>query len=108
MKIKEAIEEENKLLNKATRMYIGKEITREKLEKLAVSASIYDVRLEELDLSVRSYNCLKRRGINNLGELSEMTYEELSLVRNIGRKSLEEVLDKLKEFKIELKKGERK
>ena len=95
MKIKEAIEEENKLLNKATRMYIGKEITREKLEKLAVSASIYDVRLEELDLSVRSYNCLKRAGIVTVEDLANKSEADMMKVRNLGKKSLDEVTNKL-------------
>lgn len=104
-KIRE-LEEENKLLNKAMRMYIRKDITREELEKLAVNVSIYDIRIEDLDLSVRSYNCLKRKGINNLGELSKLTYTELITVRNLGKKSVDEVIRKLKEYNIELKENE--
>ncbi|OFW75546.1 MAG: DNA-directed RNA polymerase subunit alpha [Alicyclobacillus sp. RIFOXYA1_FULL_53_8] len=54
-----------------------------------------DMPIEELDLSVRSYNCLKRAGINSVGELCSRTEEEMMKVRNLGRKSLEEVVEKL-------------
>jgi len=54
-----------------------------------------DMPIEELDLSVRSYNCLKRAGINTVGELCSRTEEEMMKVRNLGRKSLEEVVEKL-------------
>ena len=56
---------------------------------------IYDMAIEELDLSVRSYNCLKRAGINTVAELVERDEEEMMKVRNLGRKSLEEVINKL-------------
>ena len=51
--------------------------------------------IEELDLSVRSYNCLKRAGINNVEDLIQKTEEDMMNVRNLGRKSLEEVINKL-------------
>ena len=51
--------------------------------------------IEELDLSVRSYNCLKRAGIINVEDLTNKTEEEMMKVRNLGRKSLEEVTNKL-------------
>lgn len=54
-----------------------------------------DMPIEELDLSVRSYNCLKRAGINTVGELCSRTEDEMMKVRNLGRKSLEEVVEKL-------------
>ncbi len=56
---------------------------------------ILDMVIEELDLSVRSYNCLKRAGINTIAELVERDEEEMMKVRNLGRKSLEEVQQKL-------------
>jgi RNA polymerase sigma factor (sigma-70 family) len=52
-------------------------------------------KIEKLDLSVRSYNCLKRAGINTIGELTQKTEEEMMRVRNLGRKSLKEVKEKL-------------
>ena len=60
-------------------------------------------KIEELDLSVRSYNCLKRAGINTVGELVQKTEEEMMRVRNLGRKSLKEVIQKLREINLELK-----
>jgi len=56
---------------------------------------IMDLTIEELDLSVRSYNCLKRAGINTVGELVRKTEDEMMKVRNLGKKSLEEVENKL-------------
>ena len=58
--------------------------------------------IEELDLSVRSFNCLKRAGINTLAELTQKTEEEMMRVRNLGRKSLKEVKDKLEELNLSL------
>lgn len=57
-----------------------------------------DKPIEELDLSVRSFNCLKRAGINTLAELTKKSEEEMMRVRNLGRKSLKEVKDKLEEL----------
>jgi len=55
---------------------------------------VLDMTIEELDLSVRSFNCLKRAGINTVGDLMNTTEEEMMKVRNLGRKSLEEVIKK--------------
>ncbi len=64
-----------------------------------------DIPLEELELSVRSYNCLKRAGMNTLRDVSEMTFDELCHVRNIGKKSVEEICAVLTNYGIRLKKG---
>jgi len=61
-----------------------------------------DMSIDELELSVRSYNCLKRAGINTVAELVNRTPDDMMKVRNLGRKSLEEVLLKLKELGLEL------
>ena len=61
--------------------------------------------IDELELSVRSYNCLKRAGINTVKELCKKTPEDMMKVRNLGRKSLEEVLAKLKELGFTLNDG---
>jgi DNA-directed RNA polymerase subunit alpha len=60
--------------------------------------------IEDLDLSVRSYNCLKRAGIHTLGELIEKTEEDMMKVRNLGKKSLKEVKQKLEEMDLSLAK----
>ena len=64
-----------------------------------------DMKIDELELSVRSYNCLKRAGINTVEELCNKTPDEMMKVRNLGRKSLEEVLAKLKELGLQLSQG---
>jgi DNA-directed RNA polymerase subunit alpha len=64
---------------------------------------VLEMSVEELDLSVRSYNCLKRAGINTVEELINRTEEEMMKVRNLGKKSLEEVLNKLAELGLSLK-----
>lgn len=63
---------------------------------------VLEVSIDELELSVRSYNCLKRAGINTVEELTNKTSEDMMKVRNLGRKSLEEVLAKLKELGLQL------
>ena len=64
---------------------------------------VLDRTIEELDLSVRSYNCLKRAGINTVHDLTEKTEPEMMKVRNLGRKSLEEVKVKLADLGLGLK-----
>ena len=67
---------------------------------------VLEMSIDELELSVRSYNCLKRAGINTVEELTNRTPEDMMKVRNLGRKSLEEVLAKLKELGLELNPSE--
>ncbi|KRK71144.1 DNA-directed RNA polymerase subunit alpha [Lacticaseibacillus nasuensis] len=63
-----------------------------------------EMTIEELDLSVRSYNCLKRAGINTVQELTNKTEADMMKVRNLGRKSLEEVKNKLSDLGLSLRK----
>ena len=65
-----------------------------------------DMTIDELELSVRSYNCLKRAGINTVGELCSKAPDDMMKVRNLGRKSLEEVLAKLKDMGLSLRSSE--
>ncbi|MGE5581659.1 MAG: DNA-directed RNA polymerase subunit alpha [Bacillota bacterium] len=67
---------------------------------------ILEMTIEELDLSVRSYNCLKRAGINTVEELTRKTEEDMMKVRNLGRKSLEEVQQKMESLGLLLRKSE--
>ena len=67
---------------------------------------ILEMTIEELDLSVRSYNCLKRAGINTVEELTRKSEEDMMKVRNLGRKSLEEVEQKLELLGLGLRKSE--
>ena len=67
---------------------------------------VLEMSIDELELSVRSYNCLKRAGINTVQELTNKTSDDMMKVRNLGRKSLEEVLSKLKELGLQLNPGD--
>ncbi|MFW5999150.1 MAG: DNA-directed RNA polymerase subunit alpha [Halanaerobiaceae bacterium] len=67
---------------------------------------VLDTTIEELELSVRSSNCLKRAGINTVGELVEKTEDDLMKVRNLGKKSLQEIIDKLEDMDLSLKEPE--
>ncbi|MCD8089956.1 MAG: DNA-directed RNA polymerase subunit alpha [Clostridiales bacterium] len=67
---------------------------------------VLELTIEELDLTVRSYNCLKRAGINTVEDLAKKTEEDMMKVRNLGRKSLEEVLNKLAELGLSLSPSE--
>lgn len=67
---------------------------------------VLEMTIEELDLSVRSYNCLKRAGINTVQELTERSMDDMMKVRNLGKKSLEEVEQKLEALELSLKQSE--
>lgn len=67
---------------------------------------VLEMTVEELDLSVRSYNCLKRAGIDTVDELIQKSPEDMMEVRNLGKKSLEEIEEKLAELDLSLKKVE--
>ena len=103
----EAVSYGAKLLNEHLALFIdlsdnakNTEILVEKEE--GKKEKVLEMSIEELDLSVRSYNCLKRAGINTVEELCNRTSEDMMKVRNLGRKSLEEVLAKLKELGLQL------
>ena len=67
---------------------------------------ILKMAIEEMDLSVRSYNCLKRANIHTVEDLTKKTEEDMLKVRNLGRKSLEEVIQKLESYGLSLKQQE--
>lgn len=107
----EAISLSAKVLSDHLRLFIGLtdnmgdvEIMVEKEEE--EKDKILDMTIEELDLSVRSYNCLKRAGINTVFELTQKSEEDMMKVRNLGRKSLEEVEHKMKALGLNLKSSE--
>ncbi|MGI6668527.1 MAG: DNA-directed RNA polymerase subunit alpha [Acetivibrionales bacterium] len=83
---------------KHTEIMVEKEETKKE--------KVLEMTIEELDLSVRSYNCLKRAGINTVEDLTNKTEEDMMKVRNLGRKSLEEVLQKLNALGLSLAKSE--
>ena len=79
----------------------GVEIMVEKEED--IKEKVLEMTIEELDLSVRSYNCLKRAGINTVEELTNRSEDDMMKVRNLGKKSLEEVKYKLAELDLGLR-----
>ncbi len=84
---------------------VGDEVTMIEKEEEDIDR-VVEMSIEELDLSVRSYNCLKRAGINTVGELLQRTEEDMMKVRNLGKKSLEEVTQKLDEMGLSLRQSE--
>lgn len=107
----EAISLSAKILSEHLSLFIGLtseisnvEIMVEKEEEQ--KNKILEMPIEELDLSVRSYNCLKRAGINTVEELIQKTPEDVMKVRNLGKKSLEEVMNKLAELGLSLRKSD--
>lgn len=107
----EAVSSSAKILNDHLKLFIGlteeisDEVTMVEKEE-ETRDKILEMAIEELDLSVRSYNCLKRAGINTVEELTQRTEEDMMKVRNLGKKSLEEVNQKLAELDLSLRKSE--
>ena len=64
---------------------------------------VLEMNIEDMDLSVRSYNCLKRAAIHTVEDLTKRTEEDMLKVRNLGRKSLDEVIGKLHSYGLDLK-----
>ena len=67
---------------------------------------VLEMTIEELDLSVRAFNCLKRAGVNSVNDLINKSPEEMMKVRNLGKKSLEEVVSKLRSLGLDFNKDE--
>ena len=104
----EAVSLAAKVLNEHLSLFIDLSEVAQKADVMSLDSasadtvSIKNMNIDELELSVRSYNCLKRAGINTVEELTNRTPEDMMKVRNLGRKSLEEVLAKLKELNLQL------
>lgn len=109
---KEAVSESAKILIDQFSLFMNldeeKEVPHVVVEKdtACKTEKILEMNIEDLDLSVRSYNCLKRASVNTVGDLADKTEEEMMKVRNLGRKSLEEVIQKLESLGLSLKKDE--
>ncbi len=109
---KEAISESAKILIDHFSLFLN--LDEEEEEKPVViekdnpckTEKVLEMNIEDLDLSVRSYNCLKRAAVNTVGDLADKTEEEMMKVRNLGRKSLEEVIQKLESLGLSLKKDD--
>jgi DNA-directed RNA polymerase subunit alpha len=107
----EAISLSAKILSEHLRLFIGLTESADDVEIMVEKEEeqkdkILEMPIEELDLSVRSYNCLKRAGINTVEELIQRNEEDMMKVRNLGKKSLEEVINKLAELGLSLRKDD--
>ena len=108
---KEAISFGAKILNEHLNLFVDLSdeaknveimVEREETKK----EKVLEMTIEELDMSVRSFNCLKRAGIDTVEDLTNRTEEDMIKVRNLGKKSLEEVIQKLHSLGLELRKEE--
>ena len=101
----EALQESARLLIDSFRLFVGTAAGAEVVigPQVDETNKIAGMPIEELDLSVRPYNCLKRAGINTVGDLLQRTEEEVVNVKNFGRKSLDEVKEKLAALGLELR-----
>ncbi len=107
----EAVSLAAKVLSEHLKLFIDLSENAKTAEVMIEKASdekvkVLEMNIDELELSVRSYNCLKRAGINTVEELCSRTSEDMMKVRNLGRKSLEEVLAKLNELGLSLSPSE--
>lgn len=107
----EAISQSAKILNNHLRLFINLTEKADVVEELSDPEEedrekILGMTIEELDLSVRSFNCLKRAGINTVGELTQKTSEEMMKIRNLGKKSMEEIQQKLDGLDLTLNSSE--
>ncbi|MBO4847386.1 MAG: DNA-directed RNA polymerase subunit alpha [Lachnospiraceae bacterium] len=107
----EAVSLAAKVLSEHLSLFVDLSENAQRAEVMSVKEDdkkdvILDMSIDELELSVRSFNCLKRAGINTVKELTNKTPDEMMKVRNLGRKSLEEVLAKLKELNLQLNQAE--
>ena len=99
----------NPFLDLGNRMeHLREEIEEEEeeVESTAKDDNMLETKIEELDLTVRSFNCLKKAGIEEVGQLAKLTLNDLLKIKNLGRKSLDEILEKMKELGFDLNQNE--
>ena len=108
---KEAISLGAKILNEHLNLFVDLSDEAKKAEIMiereeTKKEKVLEMTIEELDMSVRSFNCLKRAGIDTVEDLTNRTEDDMIKVRNLGKKSLEEVIQKLHSLGLDLKKEE--
>ena len=108
---KESISLAAKILNEHLNLFVDLSDEAKKAEIMkdrdeVVKEKVLEMTIEELDMSVRAFNCLKRAGINTVEDLINRSEEDMIKVRNLGKKSLEEVIQKLQSLGFELKKDD--
>jgi DNA-directed RNA polymerase subunit alpha len=108
---REAISFGAKILNEHLNLFVNLSDEAKNVEIMVereetIKEKVLEMTIEELDMSVRSFNCLKRAGIDTVEDLINRTEEEMMKVRNLGKKSLEEVIQKLHSLGLDLKKDD--
>src|SRR5690606_33604575 len=107
----EALSLAAKILTEHLRLFTGLTEATEQVEVLVEKEQeeknrVLEMTIEDLDLSVRSYNCLKRAGINTVEELTRKSEEDMMKIRNLGKKSLQEVKEKLAALGLSMRKSD--
>jgi DNA-directed RNA polymerase subunit alpha len=107
----EAVSLAAKVLSEHLNLFVNLSDAAESVEIMSEGESktevtLSDMQIEDLELTVRSYNCLKRAGIGTVKELCDKTQDEMMKVRNLGRKSLDEILQKLNDMGLQLRKAD--
>lgn len=108
---KEAVSLGAKILNEHLNLFVDLSDEAKKAEIMVereetIKEKVLEMTIEELDMSVRSFNCLKRAGIDTVEDLTNRTEEDMIKVRNLGKKSLEEVIQKLHSLGLDLRREE--
>ena len=108
---KEAVSLAAKILNEHLNLFVDLSDEAKKAEIMVereetIKEKVLEMTIEELDMSVRSFNCLKRAGIDTVEDLTNRTEEDMIKVRNLGKKSLDEVIQKLRSLGLDLKREE--
>ena len=109
---KEAVSLGAKILNEHLNLFVDLSDEAKKAEIMVereetIKEKVLEMTIEELDMSVRSFNCLKRAGIDTVEDLTNRTEEDMIKVRNLGKKSLEEVIQKLHSLGLDLRREEK-
>ena len=81
------------------------EMIEEPVNVQVIDEKSHDMKIEELDLTVRSFNCLKKAGIEDVSQLASLSLNELLKIKNLGKKSLDEILEKMKDLGYDLEKN---
>ena len=81
------------------------EMIDEPMDIQVIDDKSHDMKIEELDLTVRSFNCLKKAGIEEVSQLASLSLNELLKIKNLGKKSLDEILEKMKDLGYDLEKN---
>ena len=107
----EALSMAAKILNEHLEMFIdlseiAKNMSIMSQKEMSMRDKMLETSIEDLEFSVRSYNCLKRAGIHTVADIVNKSEQDMIKVRNLGKKSLDEVVNKIKELGLEFKKKE--